>query len=96
MIDDAKPEGGLDDESWMDEMGWGEDSATEPTPFCNWVRLGALPSAETGPERRRRRQMAPHWRLLTAPGCSGSGLRTWCWRAWRACFTRRSPWTRHR
>jgi flagellar motor switch protein FliN/FliY len=32
MMDEQKPEGALDDESWMDEMGWGEDSAAEPEP----------------------------------------------------------------
>jgi flagellar motor switch protein FliN len=30
MMDDAKPQSGLDDESWMDEMGWGEDATAEP------------------------------------------------------------------
>jgi flagellar motor switch protein FliN len=33
MMDDSKPQSGLDDESWMDEMGWGDDSTTpEPEP----------------------------------------------------------------
>ena len=27
MMDDSKPQSGMDDESWMDEMGWGEDAA---------------------------------------------------------------------
>lgn len=32
MTDDAKQQPGLDDESWMDEMGWGDDTATDPAP----------------------------------------------------------------
>jgi flagellar motor switch protein FliN len=32
MMDDSKPQSGLDDESWMDEMGWGEDAASDPAP----------------------------------------------------------------
>ena len=35
MMDDSKPQSGLDDESWMDEMGWGDDTAAatpEPEP----------------------------------------------------------------
>jgi flagellar motor switch protein FliN/FliY len=32
MMDDPKKQPATDDESWMDEMGWGEDSATEATP----------------------------------------------------------------
>ena len=31
MMDDAK-QPGMDDESWMDEMGWGEDTASDPAP----------------------------------------------------------------
>ena len=34
MMDDSKPQSGMDDESWMDEMGWGDDTAAtlEPEP----------------------------------------------------------------
>ena len=32
MMEDPKSQSGMDDESWMDEMGWGEDSAAEPEP----------------------------------------------------------------
>jgi flagellar motor switch protein FliN len=32
MMDDAKQQPGMDDESWMDEMGWGEDAASDPAP----------------------------------------------------------------
>ena len=28
MMDDTKPSNGMDDESWMDEMGWGDDEAS--------------------------------------------------------------------
>ena len=41
MMDDPKPQAGMDDESWMDEMGWGDDTATEPTP----VAAAAVPVA---------------------------------------------------
>jgi flagellar motor switch protein FliN/FliY len=33
MMDDAK-QPGMDDESWMDEMGWGEDAASDPAPVA--------------------------------------------------------------
>src|SRR4051794_280391 len=31
MMDDTKPDASADDESWMDEMGWGDDAA-QPAP----------------------------------------------------------------
>ncbi len=31
-MEDPNKQPGTEDESWMDEMGWGEDSATEATP----------------------------------------------------------------
>jgi flagellar motor switch protein FliN/FliY len=34
MMDDSKQQPGMDDESWMDEMGWGDDTATEPAPVA--------------------------------------------------------------
>ena len=34
MMDDAKQQPGMDDESWMDEMGWGEDTPTDATPVA--------------------------------------------------------------
>src|SRR5688572_3812338 len=34
MMDDAKQQPGMDDESWMDEMGWGEDAAADPAPVA--------------------------------------------------------------
>lgn len=35
MIDDGnKPSGNVDDDSWMDEMGWGDDAASEPEPVA--------------------------------------------------------------
>src|SRR5262245_17080255 len=47
MMDDSKPQSGLDDESWMDEMGWGDDSATpEPEPA---LTASALPVPVSGP-----------------------------------------------
>ena len=44
MMDDAKPQPGVDDESWMDEMGWGDDAAAEPSQ----VLATAVPVAATG------------------------------------------------
>ena len=32
MMDDLKQQPGMDDESWMDEMGWGDDTASDPAP----------------------------------------------------------------
>ena len=32
MMEDSKPQSGLDDESWMDEMGWGDDTSATPEP----------------------------------------------------------------
>lgn len=32
MMDDNKPAGNLDDESWMDEMGWGDDETPAASP----------------------------------------------------------------
>src|SRR5215207_11511721 len=47
MMDDSKPQSGLDDESWMDEMGWGDDSATpEPAPA---LAASALPTPVAAP-----------------------------------------------
>jgi flagellar motor switch protein FliN/FliY len=37
MMDDAKPQDGVDDESWMDEMGWGDDTANAPAPVATPV-----------------------------------------------------------
>jgi flagellar motor switch protein FliN/FliY len=34
MMDDAKQQPGMDDESWMDEMGWGEDTPADPAPVA--------------------------------------------------------------
>ena len=34
MMDDAKQQPGMDDESWMDEMGWGEDTPSDPAPVA--------------------------------------------------------------
>ena len=33
MMDDAK-QPGMDDESWMDEMGWGEDTPADTAPVA--------------------------------------------------------------
>ncbi len=32
MMEDSTPQSGLDDESWMDEMGWGDDTSATPEP----------------------------------------------------------------
>jgi len=32
MMEDPKSQSGLDDESWMDEMGWGDDTSATPDP----------------------------------------------------------------
>ena len=32
MMDDGRQQPGMDDESWMDEMGWGDDTASDPAP----------------------------------------------------------------
>ena len=34
MMDDAKQQPGMDDESWMDEMGWGEDTPADTAPVA--------------------------------------------------------------
>ncbi|MFN8635368.1 MAG: flagellar motor switch protein FliN [Chloroflexota bacterium] len=35
MMDDGKPSAGnMDDDSWMDEMGWGDDATPEPEPVA--------------------------------------------------------------
>ena len=34
MMDDAKQQPGMDDESWMDEMGWGDDTPSDPAPVA--------------------------------------------------------------
>lgn len=39
-MENSKQDANLDDESWMNEMGWGEDPAPEPTPAV----AAALPS----------------------------------------------------
>jgi flagellar motor switch protein FliN len=40
MMEDPKQQPGMDDESWMDEMGWGDDTATDPAP----VAAAAVPA----------------------------------------------------
>ena len=45
MLDDNKPQAGLDDESWMDEMGWGEDSAADAAPAMATPVAAAMPAA---------------------------------------------------
>src|SRR4051794_40113645 len=44
MMDDGKQQPGMDDESWMDEMGWGDDAATDPAP----VTAAAAPMPTMG------------------------------------------------
>ena len=46
MMEDPKPQPGMDDESWMDEMGWGDDTATDPAPVA--ATAGPAPVASTG------------------------------------------------
>jgi flagellar motor switch protein FliN/FliY len=48
MMDDSKPQAGLDDESWMDEMGWGEDAAADPAPAMAAPVAAAMPMAMGG------------------------------------------------
>jgi flagellar motor switch protein FliN/FliY len=43
MMEDPKSQSGLDDESWMDEMGWGEDA--KPEAAAAPVGAGAVASA---------------------------------------------------
>src|SRR6266496_204771 len=51
MMDESKPQSGMDDESWMDEMGWGEDAAAEPVPAvaAPMVAVAAPATAATVP-----------------------------------------------
>src|SRR5918999_258797 len=53
MMDDSRQQPGMDDESWMDEMGWGDDAATEPAPVASaspMPGLGGAPViAQAGP-----------------------------------------------
>ena len=48
MMDDSKPQAGLDDESWMDEMGWGEDAAADPAPAVAAPVAAAMPMGMGG------------------------------------------------
>ena len=50
MMDDLKQQPGMDDESWMDEMGWGDDTAATPAPAAAAApmpAMGAAPVAAT-------------------------------------------------
>jgi flagellar motor switch protein FliN/FliY len=51
MMDDPNQQPGMDDESWMDEMGWGEDTPSEPTPVAATApAMAAAPiSAQAAP-----------------------------------------------
>ena len=46
MMEDPKQQPGMDDESWMDEMGWGDDTAADPAPVT--AATGPAPVASTG------------------------------------------------
>src|SRR3954451_22893875 len=67
MMDEAKPESGLDDESWMDEMGWGEDSAADPV-----AAVAAAPvAAAMGMPMGGPSMSAPAFAPLPGPGQGG-------------------------
>jgi flagellar motor switch protein FliN len=44
-MEDPRQQGNLDDESWMDEMGWGEDPAPEATPAAAAASVPAVMAA---------------------------------------------------
>ncbi|MGE3267748.1 MAG: flagellar motor switch protein FliN [Chloroflexota bacterium] len=49
-MEDPKQQPGLDDESWMDEMGWGEDPTPEAAPAAAAVpalAAASVPAAAT-------------------------------------------------
>jgi flagellar motor switch protein FliN/FliY len=69
MMDDPKPEGALDDESWMDEMGWGEDSAADPVAAVAAAPVAAamgMPMGGGGPS-----MSAPAFAPLPGAGQGG-------------------------
>lgn len=45
MMDDSRQQPGMDDESWMDEMGWGDDAATEPAVVASATPMPGLGGA---------------------------------------------------
>ena len=44
-MEDAKQDPSLDDESWMNEMGWGEDATAEATPAAAAAIPGIVSAA---------------------------------------------------
>jgi flagellar motor switch protein FliN/FliY len=44
-MEDSQKDKSLDDESWMDEMGWGEDATAEATAAPAAAALSAVPLA---------------------------------------------------
>jgi flagellar motor switch protein FliN/FliY len=66
MMDDPKQQPNLDDESWMDEMGWGEDTATaEPEPAV------AVPATAPAIMAAAPAAMTPSFAPLPANGSGG-------------------------
>jgi len=48
MMEDPNKQPNTDDESWMDEMGWGDDTATEQAPAAA-APLPGLPAGASAP-----------------------------------------------
>ena len=79
MMEDSKPQSGLDDESWMDEMGWGDDTSATPEPDAG--PGGCRDAGAVGRCRRRPRQRS---RRCPGPGTAATIPRSTC------CWTSRS------
>jgi flagellar motor switch protein FliN/FliY len=43
-MEESQKEPAMDDESWMDEMGWGEDATAEPAAVSAGAAAAALPA----------------------------------------------------
>jgi flagellar motor switch protein FliN/FliY len=71
-MDESQKQPGMDDESWMDEMGWGEDATPEAaaTPVGAGAGLTAIPtSTATGGDAQL--AMAAAFSPLPASGGAG-------------------------
>jgi flagellar motor switch protein FliN len=70
-MDESQQQPGMDDESWMDEMGWGEDATAEAaaTPVAAGAGLQAMPLA--APAGETPMAMAAAFSPLPANGTAG-------------------------
>jgi flagellar motor switch protein FliN/FliY len=68
MMDDPK-QPSMDDESWMDEMGWGDDAASEPAP----VAAAPAPAPIVAPVAAPAPAMAPAAAFAPLPSNGHAG-----------------------